>query len=485
MEFDSEGNFAKPEKLPVRKKRDRSKSTEALNNDQQEKKSKPNTAGKLLDNSEVGVRKSVGAQMIVNSSESIEFGAPYQIEGNNAQYKFIRKSGSDDDIIYLAGEQDGRLYEYDTQAEEIKPHPLSKFHKMTTDLSPDYVTFAKNLLLRNPTSEDQKIDNVSEEGLNTISKSLNTCVNKLVTELRQEDDMEIGLDADSKYGRILQRSIQAIRDKYGLEIDYVAAVQEGTDKGTQARDGLNGVKLHHSTQRWEDNKNNDNSATAKLAATYLMSNDKGVRATTERIRKKHHNGYSISATREAYASKICKDNKQLTKSLAEARLRYSPITYGSDIYLAINTVDPSETEEWGHFNTLIHEALHGAEHPDFTAFLETYIPASLQEDIREGIVDYLTNQVWIEVLKNLSKEKGSDGNRTSPSHQDFDKPLQMNNEAKNIYKNGYFAYEGQVKTVKTLIRNLEGGEKRLISAYFGGNLGAFLPKLNDTEEEKI
>jgi len=176
--------------------------------------------------------------------------------------------------------------------------------------------------------------------------------------------------------------------------------------------------------------------------------------------------------------------------LAEVRLRYSPITYGSKTYLAVKRGDSlDETKEWGLFNTMIHEALHSVEHPGFASFLDAHVPPGLQDYIKEGIVDYLTSQIWDDVLRLSKLVPETGGKRITPSHQDFNEPLQIINAAKKKYHKDYFAYDAQANTVKALINNLnklnEDGEKRLISAYFGGNLGAFLPKLKDTEEEKI
>jgi hypothetical protein len=462
----------------IEKKRERSPSQEALSISQEQKKSKPNTAVEVLDKSEVDDTESVVPLKIDDRTESEKFGDLYQIKGDNTQYKFIRKSGSKSHIIYLERQGDDSLYEYDTRAEKIEKHQMSQFHKMTTNLSPGYVEFAKNLLLGNQNS--LKLKTLNKRSLGAISVSLMSCADKLVKELRKEDNEEIDLSANSKYGIILQRSVRAIRDKYGLLIDYVAAVQ----KDNLARDGLSNVVLRHSTQRWKDNKNKNIGEVAESAAIYLMSTSPEMEKTMKRVAN-NHSGYSESAIIEAYASAICgdKDNIDLINLLAEARLRYSPITYGSDIYFAANTDDPSETEEWSHFNTLIHEALHSVQHPNFISFLDDHIPPGLHEKIKEGIVDYLTSKIWKDVLDKFPPAKVP---KNSPSDPDFNKPLQISIQAKNIYHENYFAYDKPVETVKKLISSLKGGgEERLISAYFGGNLGAFLPKLINTEEKQI
>jgi hypothetical protein len=460
-----------------RNKRERSPSLVALNNPQNEKKIKPNTARKALDESEVDVTKSVVP--LVNRTGSAEFGDLYQGEGDNVQYKFIRKSGSAPHIIYLAGQQDGRLYEYNTQAKKIKEHSSSKFHEMTS-LTGDYVNTTKGILLGDSTPEkEMKLEKVDENGLNQISLSLSACAKKWVNSLKR-DDGKTNLGVNSKYGIILKRSVLAILDKYGLEIDYAAAVQNNT----RARDGLNNVELRHPTEKWDEDKNKDNRETAKLAALHFMSTDDNVKLVIGDVMKTYHGEYSISAVTEAYASAIAdKGAETLIQGLAEARLRYWPITYGSKIYLAAKRNDLSETTEWEYFNTLIHEALHSVEHPNFTSFLKTHITPGLQTYIKEGIVDYLTNQIWIDVLSKLGSD--TDGKKITPSHRDFSLPLRINKEAKGKYNKDYFEYKDQVKTVMDLIDNLTDGKKRLISAYFGGNLGAFLPKLKDAEEKKI
>jgi len=477
-------------------KRERSPSREAVSNSQEKKRFKANTARKVLDKSKVGGTKSLGKQKIDNSGDSIEFGDLYQI--GEVEYKFIRKSESDSDIIYLTSEKDEFLYEYNTDTKVKKEHSLSKFHKIEA-LSGDDVKNAKAILLRGSTSEKEiELKEVNEIGLNAISKSLSKYVygKQSLKALQEEDDTEINLGPDSNYGIILKRAVQAIRGKYGLEIDYVAAVQkEDPLVGTKARDHLNSVELQHPTQRWEaykKDKNKNIRETAKLAAIHLMSNDKDLRNTIDDVKKSHHNGYSDSAIIEAYATAICaeggnKNNEDLIRDLAEVRLRYSPITYESKVYLAANKRKPlNEIREWEHFNTLIHEALHSVEHPNFASFLETHIPPGLQGDIKEGIVDYLTSQIWDDVLRNLA-DPGRARKRTTPSDRDFNKPLQkpleIKDDAKRIFDKEYFAYKRQVRTVTKLINKLNDGEKRLISAYFGGNLGAFLPKLiNDTED---
>src|SRR5262249_16677753 len=139
---------------------------------------------------------------------------------------------------------------------------------------------------------------------------------------------------------------------------------------------------------------------------------------------KYHPGYSDSAIMETYASEICRDNNQLTQDLAETRLRFSPITYGSKVYLAANERKPlDEIREWELLKILVHEALHSVEHPNFTELLNTHIPPGLQGDIKEGIVDYLAGQIWGDVLSK-AQDPGRARKRTTPSDEDFKKPLQ-------------------------------------------------------------
>jgi hypothetical protein len=442
-------------------------------------KEEEDTDNEAPDEPEVDVTESAVKLKNVNKTGPVKFGDLYQSEEDKTQYKFIRENESNPNIIYLTSGKNDFLYEYNTQTEKIKKHPSSKFHEMSTFLSEKYVKFAKNLLLGDSTSVDEEVE-VNNEGLKVISESLNTYLKNSLKALQLEDDKEINLGPNSKYGRILKRSVQAILDKYGLEIDYVAAVKN--DNGV--RKGLNDVKLRHPTEKWEKNKKNDNRETAKLAAVHLMSNDQKAQQAIDIVKAKYHEKSSVSAIREAYASAICKNENGLTRGLAEARLRYTPITYKSDIYLAVKDdryLKPEEKEEkeWELFNTLIHEALHSAEHPNFTSFLDEHIPPGLQEDIKEGIVDYLTNQIWIEVLKKVEVSTKR-GQRITPSDQSSNKGLQITQEVKNKYNDKYFAYKDQVKMVMDLIENLTDGKKRLISAYFGGNPGAFLPKIEDT-----
>ena len=123
--------------------------------------------------------------------------------------------------------------------EALNNNQQEKKIKLNADLSDTYVKFAKSLLLGDSTSVDE-IVKANQEGVKNISTALNAYVKNALNVLRKEDDKGIDLGPESKYGRILRRSVQAILDKYGPEIDKVAAVQDDY----QARDILNLSLIH-------------------------------------------------------------------------------------------------------------------------------------------------------------------------------------------------------------------------------------------------
>ncbi len=339
---------------------------------------------------------------------------------------------------------------------------------------------AKKILLgsQTDTEEDKPIpkEEIDEKILDEIINHFKIYASKTIKQVRSSDKSSINLGPESPEDNILQRAIETIFKKHGQTIQF--GIGESKKDATVARDNLEGATLHHSSDRWTHANAEAKSNAAKMAIEWLLTNEPSIYSNIEALHETVHKQSSISTIVSTYSKTIFKDekNKELLETLAEIRLNWSPITYGSKIYISVKKVTKAKQDQWELYKNLIHEAIHAAENPAFARFLDRYIPNGLHSDLREGITEYLTLEIWDEVIeaaKILSEEKislpGDD-----PLVPLKETEIKLKEIVKGLEKDT--SYHLQVATIKKIIAAIDNGANRLEAAYFAGNVAAFLPK---------
>jgi len=327
---------------------------------------------------------------------------------------------------------------------------------------------------------------INMEALGALASALETYAAAELRDMRASDDPNVPVGGDSPYGRILARARRFIWNKYGLKIRY-ATLFYGADN--TVINNLANAHLEHSTSRWTSASAADKAQAALLAVQWTMGNVPAVRSVVASAQGRLHKQSSSATVQAAYARALVELAKTNPKAqavldqLAEVRLRWGPITYGPNIYMEIARAKPNLDEQWRLLKILIHEALHSAEHPNFTAFLAESVPEGLRSDLKEGIVEYLTGMIWADALSTVATK-----DRPSLDEGPAGKGVALAasaGRAATMASASDPQYAGQVAMVKTIIALIgDQGTARVEAAYFYGNVEALLPRLVGMVEER-
>lgn len=343
------------------------------------------------------------------------------------------------------------------------------------DLDEDQSGKVKSILEgKKPETKDEEISekDIHPKALNDITEALNIYAEKEIKNINSVDDEKIDLVSDeSDYNTILQRAIYTICNEYGAKMNLAQL----TSGDSTASTNLNNAQLQHSTARHRNAGKEETTQAAELAVYWIMSSIGEVSGIISQLTKLHTKS-SFGTILSTYADAILKNkkNEKMLSQLAEIRLKWGPITIGPNIYLQVTKKKITLPDQWELYQTLIHEALHSAEHPAFTLFLDTNIPKGLHSNIREGTVEYLTMMLWGKVLQKV--KEGTGGNTPATGGGTLSASKSMLTKMKSEYEKGKSSYGEQMQLIATIISVLENGDKRLEAAYFYGNVGVFLPK---------
>ncbi len=340
----------------------------------------------------------------------------------------------------------------------------------------------KKIVSGNENISDQQItdEEIDAEGLNTLIEILANYAEQGMKGVDDFDDDRIDLThEDNDQATILQRSIFDILSEYGIKMAHAAVVTNNP----HALDSLNSAKLKHGKTRFNEASKTDIADAAKAAVFWVMSSTEEVSPFVYKLHSLHK-ASSFGTVLETYANAVIKSEKakKMLEQLGEIRLKWGPITYDNTIYIQTLKNKLTLPEQWELYQTLVHEALHTAEHPAFTNFLKEYVPTGLHSNIREGTVELLTFKVWGKILDRV--EEGSVGAKPATGGSNLVAAKTMLNKMKTDYqkiislndKKKKSTYDDQVKLIVNIVDALENGEARLEAAYIYGNLGALLPK---------
>ncbi|WP_315833162.1 hypothetical protein [Bradyrhizobium prioriisuperbiae] len=322
---------------------------------------------------------------------------------------------------------------------------------------------------------------ISSDAAREIVIALDGYATAGVQQIPKRDKPEIDLSGERT--AILVRAVSDILESYGVKMLYATAFH-GHD--TRALDNLRNARLHHATARWGNASPEAKESAAEKALHWTMSSIPQVEHVLTQVQQRSHGESSIGRVREAYAQAIWNERekpgvKAILAKLAQLRLSWGPITYGPDIYIEADKTKISLEDQWELYQTLIHEALHSAEHPAFADFLANALPESIESDVREGIVEYLARVIWARVMSNVVEKTGAG---TPPSAQG-----QLATTKARIARIKESTHYGpQVEMMQRIVALLDSGEKRLEAAYFYGNVKALLPRMVEpvaTSEEDM
>jgi hypothetical protein len=323
------------------------------------------------------------------------------------------------------------------------------------------------------------VEGISSRRLRQLLTALDIYASSELKTARANDVPELDMSRETQRGRILARAVDQILRRYGAKMLYATTFIEGDETAIQS---LQSAALHHSSERWDTADEETKSDAAEKALYWTIANIPQVTSALQKLQRSSHRTSSLSDLIAAYAQAILADRenpevKAVLDKLAELRLRWGPITYGPNIYVSASR-ELRPKEEWSFYQTMIHEALHSAEHPAFSRFLANALPESVQSDVREGIVEYLTQTIWQSVLSEIHAER-SKALHVFPSQA---LPSTLTTAKKMIASIAKMtSYEPQVAMVESIIKLLDSGKQRLEAAYFTGNVEAFLPRMIEAE----
>ncbi len=338
-----------------------------------------------------------------------------------------------------------------------------------------------------PVSEGETDEAITEKEIH--GGTIDALVDQLeiyVSSVKNPDKPNIPLSGPkNQYALIHTRAVEAVLHDYGVQMMHAATLP---GKDDTAFDNLNNGELHHSTNRATKASEETVENERRPAINWSMSNVPAVKEVVSTAQSKIHTKSSFTTIAGAYTGallEVAKKSKRVAavlNGLARVRLSWGPITVGKSIYIQATMEKMSAVDQWLLLETLIHESLHTAEHPDFHQFLVDHIPESLHSDIREGITEYFTRKIMIRV--NAEAEEGNVKASTNPastaeklvtSKATLSKIAEEKRKQEEL--NGGKEYEAQVQVVEAILKLLEDGETRLEQAYFYGNVNAFLPKI--------
>jgi hypothetical protein len=316
---------------------------------------------------------------------------------------------------------------------------------------------------------------------------------------------------------VLNRAIEDVLAAYGPYVKEAASSFLAEEKSIQYK---------NVESRWEKLKQSEGEVVNEFptALQYMFDNAadfKSIKEVLETITKAHDD--NRVGVEEAFTEYVVQNpDKELTNTLVELRVRWSPYTLGDTIH-AEQEQDKESTLKsasrtpwlntlrlaaWGNYKQMIHEVVHTAAHPKFKAYLEL-LPPYLHNIIDEGTTDYFALQIWEKVLKpfnaffeklNAVKLSGK-GNTPKPSKEQ-DKlvkivhsvqkaishlPANSQNLLDLSENKKYALYQEQEAAIKQSLTSLKDGERRLKAAYFYGEVDRFFPPvelfLNEEDEE--
>lgn len=323
---------------------------------------------------------------------------------------------------------------------------------------------------------------VKPKALLDLTKILRAQANAAKKRYDKERDASKDVSAGSTYDNVLRLAMKEVGAKYGAL--FAEAAQSILAKSTKD------IKLHQADSRWEKAKDNKALITteAQLAAQYMADTDPKVKSVLKKIAQLHKPD-DLGSVEHAYLEALAASgDEKLFSLLAECRIRWSPVTIGSDIYIETPPDMTDPFAAWTNFKYLVHEVVHTAAHPAFEEYVHQEAPPEAANTILEGTVDYFAQEVWEGIVTALKANKVSaeigivqavlsGGTKTvkAPLLQALQewaaRPL----------------YVVQQPVIDQAVKSLENGPERLRSAFFYGNVHHFFPpyKRRETQSQGV
>ncbi|MEH2310931.1 MAG: aldo/keto reductase [Nostoc sp.] len=290
-------------------------------------------------------------------------------------------------------------------------------------------------------SEILGVSKMDEEILNAQMEINSETKNNIIKAITRQADKDLQGNADNpnydepRYQEELDKAKNIVTSKFGSEIEEISQTK------------LDEAQVRHAKSRYAATSEEERQEQGLAALNWYMSSIKDVGNIIKRVAQT--SGSSEATVRAAYEQTIAPDPQaqDLLENVAHVRLNWGPITVGTDVYMemAEGTFKKDQKGKWLN-ETLVHEAIHAAEHPEFTQFLDSHIPEYMRSDIREGITEYLAMDAL-----------GKRGKKAK-------------------------VYKDQKAKIDKIVNALDHGHERLLDAYWHGNAEAFFGKsLLETE----
>lgn len=288
------------------------------------------------------------------------------------------------------------------------------------------------------------------------------------------------LSKDTPMYGVLQLAITKIKSKYGAVLDETLKLGAASILATDS----DKIVLHQPDDRWKEYKDNEDTIReeAAAAAQYMVDTDADVQACIKDVLAPNHKE-NLASVEQAYLAAVsAKAPMEVLSRLAEYRVRWSPLTDGSDIFIEMPKEEGNTNARrfmaWTQYKYLVHEVMHTAAHPNFEKYLKENAPAEVRNTVLEGCVDFFAQTVWMDIIGAL--QANTDNVEIKAIHD-----VLANNASSKVsgtflgtlrnYKDQPL-YTAQVPIIEGIIQALQGGEARLIDAFFFGKTDHFFPK---------
>jgi len=315
---------------------------------------------------------------------------------------------------------------------------------------------------------------VDQKGLEALKDVLRTQALKGIAQYNKERKGDVDVSPGSDYNKILQLALTRVERRFGSLVAEALKESAGSIFATKR----NAIRLHQADSRWQGFPSDRRKIAeeAMSAAQYMLDTDGDVQAIVKKI-SQHHKENLVSVE-QGYLEALRQDAPgDVFKALAEYRVRWSPLTSGSDIYIG-TPVKLLQFDAWTQLKYLVHEAMHTVAHPNFEQYLHTEVPPEVSNTILEGTVDYFAQQVWVEIVDGLQANR--DDPEVEMVHSILPKPTRKVSSTL-LGKLKQWAdlplYRAQVPIIVQIVKAFsQNGEDRLRAAFFYGEVYKFFPR---------
>ena len=364
-----------------------------------------------------------------------------------------------------------------TQIDRAAPAPVQRrIIGDTSELSASEAREQKQRLSQEKGEVSELQGPVDPAGVTFLRTALVEAARALIAEYNTTRDTKVDIGPGTDYHKLLSLAVGKVMRKYGLVLKEAASAILGNAPQT--------LKLHHADTRWDEiRKNHDEVASeARLAAQYLLDTNERVQGAIQKIEQQHNKDNPLSVE-QAYLGALYSDPDQSwLLALAECRVRWAPLTLGSDIYIAPpKQYSKNYFDTWTQYKYLVHEVLHTAAHPNFVKYIEEEAPPGSSNVILEGAVDFFAQSVWTDIINELQPDVESADVQTVQAIQGNKKSIPKALLATLKEWAPKPLYTLQVPQIERGVKELDNGANRLKAAFFYGDVYHFFPRFNQDQ----